>query len=96
MRENEFARWLKNSVSTKVNSDYRSRCRRVEKDLKTDLDAEYEKDNGKSLLEILTYTPEYENGGCPIYFSKDTNIACGLNSLKSGVNRYFRFCRNQK
>ena len=62
-----------------------------------DLDDEFTKDNGKALLEKLTYTAEdqahHRSLKCDIYFNAGSDLRAGMGSLKTAVSRYFEFCR---
>lgn len=99
MRETDFSSWLKTKVTTAVIGNSISRCQRVENNLQIDLDDEFFKDGGKSLLEKLTYNAEDQAHGrplkCNISFDAGANLRNGMGSLKSAVNNYFKFCREQ-
>ena len=97
MRDRAFRDWLSDSGKTvRVVSDYASRCNRVEQELRLDLDAEYQKDHGIELLRILTYTKDDAAGKVPpqISFRNGADIYNGMASIKSSVNSYFSFLKN--
>ena len=56
MRDKEYSKYLQFYVTNAVIGNYIKRCQRVENNLHIDLDDEFNKDNGKSLLTKLTYT----------------------------------------
>lgn len=94
MYKEDFVAWLKNLVTPKVISDYLSRCQRVERELSIDLDDEFKKDCGCSLLEKLS-GKTVDNGGVQgsqISFRDGADLYSGLSSLKSAVKKYFEFC----
>ena len=95
MRIDKFSAWLESSgMSPGAQADVKSRCKRVERDLHVDLDKEYAKGGGRSLLAILDYTAEDKRNMRPapegLMFEGD--IKAGMSSLKSAVNTYFLFC----
>lgn len=93
MRKDEFKTWLKEvkKVAQGPISNYPSRCSRVERTLKLDLDEEFKKDKGHDLLELLA---DSDNGALTdrLEFSEGADIPSGLASLRSAVNSYFEFC----
>lgn len=99
MREEEFRVWMINlgTMGKRPIADAMSRCRRIVSGLGVDLDAEYLKDGGESLIELLEYTAEDERLGQPapkgINFAKGANIKDGMASLRGAVRKYFEFCR---
>ena len=107
MRKEEFRRWIetgcgnrKKSLSAPVIADALSRCSRIERDGKVDLDQEYLKDGGKSILELLKYSAEdartHKLPPEGFEFSSNANIKAGLASLKNAATRYFEFCEDCK
>ena len=54
MRDKEYSKYLQFYVTNAVIGNYIKRCQRVENNLHIDLDDEFNKDNGKSLLTKLT------------------------------------------
>lgn len=90
MQEIEFRKWLTdNDVSKKMQSDFVSRIKRIEKSLEIfDIDEEYKKDNCEKLLKYLS-------GGCKekVY---NQNLELPSTSkqysvLKYAVNKYLLF-----
>ena len=75
-----------------------SRCRRIEQSLDLDLDEEYQRDGGRSLVTMLGYSADDEKQKRSIpsglEFSPGSNIRKGMASLRSAVKKYFEFCRS--
>lgn len=96
MRDDAYRNWLQGKISSRPISDSISRCRRVEESLRIDLDEEYLKDGGRSLIDLLKYSSEHERLNRPapkgINFSPGSNIKNGMASLRSAVKKYFEFC----
>ena len=97
MRVEEFEKWLKKQTLTKnAIKDCLSRCKRVEKALSIDLDDEYKKDEGESVLTLLTYTPKDARNGKPVpgnfSFKPGTDICFRFRDLKTSTKKYFAFC----
>lgn len=101
MRENEFRRWMfgLGTMQLRPIGDAISRCRRVIKALRVDLDAEYIKDRCDSVLQKLQYTAEDEKQGIPVDvgfdFSPGANLRNGMASLRAAINKYVRFCESE-
>ena len=98
MQRDLYTKWLAQSnLCPRAQADAKSRCIRVERDLQVDLDVEYKKDGGKSLVSLLEYTQDDKRNGRPapsgLMFNGD--IKAGMASLKSAVNNYFLFCRTK-
>lgn len=97
MRDKEYSKWLQPYVTYTVIGNYIKRCRRVEDNLHIDLDDEFIKDNGKSLLIKLTYTTDDQVHNrplkCDIYFNAGSDLRAGMGSLKTAVSKYFEFCK---
>ncbi len=100
MRDEEYSIWLQQHVTPAAINNYVKRCQRVEDNLKIDLDIEFKKDNGVSLLDKLTYTTDDEIHNrplrCNIEFNAGSNLRNGMGSLKTAVSKYFEFCRSNK
>lgn len=107
MRRDNFCSWLEKygkqgiePMSKRPINDALSRCGRVEKSLNIDLDEEYVKDNGLSLIGLLEYSSEDEILGRPvpdgIEFEIGANIRNGMASLRSACKKYFEFCEATK
>lgn len=96
MRDQQFANWLQGKIEDKPVSDYISRCKRVESSLNIDLDIEFRKDNGRSIIDQLTYTKEDKRNNviptCGIVFSVGADYYNGLSSLRSAIRSYVDFC----
>lgn len=97
MRDKEYSNWLQSYVTSAVIVNYIKRCHRVEDNLHIDLDDEFTKDYGKSLLAKLTYTTDDQVHNrplkCNIYFNSSSDLRAGMGSLKTAVRRYFEFCQ---
>lgn len=99
MCDKEYSNWLQSYVTPSVVTNYISRCQRVENNLHIDLDDEFVKDFGKSLLEKLTYSIDDQIHNrplrCNIFFNSNSDLKAGMRSLKTAVNNYFEFCRKR-
>ena len=100
MRDEEFRIWLqKLPMNKNPMKDCISRCRKVEKALSIDLDKEYEKDHGESVITMLTYTMEDERNGKEITgnfnFEPDAKIRFRFCDLRVAVKKYFSFCQEK-
>lgn len=99
MRDKEYSKWLQAYVTNAVIVDYIKRCQRVENNLHIDLDNEFCKDKGASLLAKLTYTTDDQVKNrplkCNIYFKVGSDLRTGMCSLKTAVSKYFEFCQNE-
>lgn len=97
MRYDEYREWLGNFITCDAQNNYVKRCQRVENSLEIDLDDEFNKDMGLSILQKLTYTTsnQYNNEPlkCDIQFRYGSDLRNGMASLKTAVSRYFEFCR---
>lgn len=97
MRTDEFRIWLQEfPLNPKPLKDCISRCKKVEKALQIDLDKEYKKDRGVSVLSALKYTPEDEKNHreapeC-FNFKPDANVRFRFTDLRSATKKYFAFC----
>jgi len=100
IRADAYSDWLQGKIAKRPISDSISRCRRIEDGLKLDLDEEYEKDGGRSLMKLLEYSADDERLNKPapqgIEFTPNSNIRNGMSSLRSAVKKYFEFCRSSK
>ncbi|WP_169788236.1 MULTISPECIES: hypothetical protein [Bacillota] len=100
MRDDAYRNWLQGKISSRPISDSISRCRRIEESLRLDLDEEFAKDGGRSLVNLLEYSSEDESLNRPapdgISFSPGSNIKNGMSSLRSAVKKYFEFCRSSR
>lgn len=95
MKEEEFRSWLTGKMQSRPVSDCISRCRRIEQQLRVDLDAEFEANGGAGIVEALSYSAEDQASGLPapegLIFKEGANIRNGMNSLKSAASNYMRF-----
>ena len=103
MRDQQFWNWMK-TVGKEDHTpmvlapmrDAMSRCQRVENGFGVDLDEEFNRDKGKSVIDRLNYSREDEqmNVAAPkgLYFKPGANLYNGLASLKNAAKKYFRFC----
>ena len=102
MRDEAFKLWMKNlgTMSTRPIGDAVSRCRRIEKGLKLDLDEEYRKGGGRSVVSALEYTAEDAKINRPVPsgldFTPGANLKDGMASLKAAAKKYFEFCQFTK
>ena len=95
MHEYEFRTWLehKKRITPRPISDYVSRCKRVERNLKISLDEEFKKDGGYSTMKLLANADDSALSS-RLKFSEGAVIERGLASLRSAVNTYFEFCQD--
>lgn len=99
MREDAFRLYLQNLCLQKQKqygrsiSDKVSRCKKVEHDLRLDLDTEYARDRGRSLLERLAYSREDTQAGKepPLSLRAGADPCNCMSSYRSDVRRYFEF-----
>ena len=98
MREQEFEKWLRRKITSAPVRNYILRCGRVERDLRIDLDKEFEKDGGRSLLESMVYSQQDQKNHvplrCAIEFKPGSDLRNGMASLKTAVSTYFTFRRD--
>ncbi len=93
MNEVEFRNWLsKNGVSGKIQSDYISRLKRVEREFnQCDIDEQYRTDKCKNLMAIFLNTGnndamrKYPNANLPIgkYY---------MSTFRLVIKKYVQFC----
>ena len=102
MREQEFRAWMMHmgTMQNRPIGDAISRCKRVCQALDIDLDEEFAKDGGISLLNELKYTSEDAKTNRPVdarfCFSQGANLKNGMASLKAAVKKYIEFCESVK
>ena len=107
MKKESFETWLKGNYTARNKvpnihhiSNQLSRCGRLEKCMRLDLDQEYLENGGNSLMEKLQYSAEDQASGKPapdgIIFKEGADIRNGMASLRSAARDYFRFCRSFK
>ena len=62
-----------------------------------DLDEEYKRDDGKHVLNKLSYCRRDATAGVPtppeFTFREGANIVQRITDLRSAINRYFDFCK---
>ena len=100
MKADEFKAWLQaRTMKPLPVKDCISRCRKVEKALSVDLDEEYEKDCGETVILALTYTvnAERNNKAAPgdFSFKPGANIRYRFTDLRSATKKYFSFCKEK-
>lgn len=88
MRYEYFEQWLKKQ-NYKIGPirDALSRCRRIERDLKIDLDSEYNRNQCSDVIDRLTAGVK-----APIGITINGDLKNGLSSLKNAVKKYVIFC----
>ena len=94
MQETQFKKWLDGKGhNNRVVSSVMSRCGKIERELKLDLDKEFTADNGESLLQKLKYSVEDElhSRPAPRGLIVSGNIRNILASLKSAAKTYMDF-----
>lgn len=100
MRKAEFKEWLSTKIKKKPTSDCTSRCKAVEKAFQIDLDKEFSLDKGQALLSKMQYSivDERAKKEPPVefHFRDNANIRYRMANLRSAVNKYFEFCKENK
>lgn len=102
MKEDAYRAWLiktkpDSDSKDRVVSDHLSRCRRIEKCLKVDLDEEYLNDKGKNLLSLITYPADKIINGSvtfTLFHFKNTKtnaLKASLSTLCTAAKDYFAF-----
>lgn len=100
MREEAFKIWMKNlgTMGARPIGDAVSRCHRIENGLRLNLDEEYRKDSGRSVVSLLEYTAEDARCNKPapsgLGFAPGANLKNGMASLKAAAKKYFEFCQS--
>ena len=96
MQKELFRSWLLNRRTVKAASDCISRCKKVENTLGIDLDQEYQRDKGCSVLQSLQYGQREVNKGIPMPedfgFKQSSNPVQRYTDLRCSVKQYFLFC----
>ena len=96
MKKEAYRTWLDGTIKTVCIKDRISRCARVEAALGVDLDEEYKKDKGKSVLELLHYTLNDWRTGTELpkclKFKEGANTYQIMTDMRSAATRYFDFC----
>lgn len=98
MNKEDFRQWLNGQLSHRAIGDCISKCSRIEQALKIDLDLEYQKDTGISLLaNHLQYSIDDERNGIPapkeFNFKEGSVIRFRMADLRAAANKYFLFLR---
>lgn len=97
MDEKNYRLWMEKSKDYQTARTYAARCLRVEIEMKIDLDEQYIKDGGDSLMSLLKYSRKEEREGnmpkCGIHFEGHSNIYSGMNALRAAVKKYFEYKR---
>lgn len=95
MDEKNFRLWMESMKNYHTARTYAARCHRVEMEMKIDLDEQYAKDNGTSLLILLKYSRKEARDGvkpvCGIAFLEDADVYSGIHSLRASVKKYFEY-----
>ena len=95
MNEAKFRIWFEKQKNYHTARTYAARCMRIEEELNIDLDDEYRKDRGSSLLDRLKYSREEQRQRkqprCGLKFGENVDIYTGMNSLRASVRKYFEF-----
>ena len=94
MQKALFKKWLENNGhNNRVVSSFLSRCGKIERELKLDLDKEYMADMGDGLLKKLKYSADDELHSRPVLrgLIVNGNIRNILASLKSAAKAYMDF-----
>ncbi len=99
MQKELFRLWLRERRTERSAGDCISRCKKVENTLDIDLDVEYERDRGKSVLTALGYGRKQVDKGevfnQSFIFRKDCNYVQRFTDLRCSVKQYFAFCDAQ-
>ncbi|MDD6826981.1 MAG: hypothetical protein PUE12_12880 [Oscillospiraceae bacterium] len=95
MDERNFRIWMEALKEYHTARTYAARCHRVEIEMNIDLDEQFRKDNGTSLMTSLKYSKkEFRDGirpSCGIHFEDGANMYSGMHSLRASVKKYFDF-----
>ena len=97
MEKEKFRTWLCKRMGKKPAGDCLSRCGTVERSLKIDLDNEFKQDEGKSLIDKLSYTIKDEQNKVEapqeFHFDNPKTIRTRMANMKNASKRYFEFCK---
>mgnify|MGYP004469725701 FL=1 len=100
MDEKNFRLWMEKNKSYNTARTYTARCIRVENEMGINLDEQYEKDEGNSLMQKLKYSRKESREGispqCGIVFDIDVDVYIGMHSLRASVKKYFEFLQQKK
>lgn len=100
MDERNFRLWMEESKNYHTARTYTARCIRVETEMGIDLDEQYEKDQGQSLMQQLKYSRKESRDGvqpkCGIAFDIDVDVYTGMHSLRTSVKKYFEYMQQLK
>ena len=95
MNQEKFRKWMKVEKSDGTIRTYIARCMRAESVLGVDLDSEYKRDCGKTIICKLEYTRDDERNNVfptnDFHFNDNTNIYMGIHSIRASVKKYFDF-----
>lgn len=101
MKIEAFRSWMEGlgTMSKNPISDAISRCKRIERCMNINLDMEYIRDRGCSLIEILTYTAMDASEHKPLPHGLDFQTGAkwitGMAALKAAVKKYFIFMEQE-
>lgn len=97
LKSEDFKQWASNKITDRAIKDGVSRCRKIEKSLNVDLDEEYTRDGGQTIISRLVYSSDDERNGKPapdgFSFKVDANIRFRMTDMRSAAKRYFKFCQ---
>lgn len=92
MNDKEYSNWLQSHVANTAVANYIKQCQQIEDNLNIDLDDEFIKDKGISLLAKLTYTTN-DQLHSKICFNDGLDLQADMNLLKIAVSKYLEFCQ---
>lgn len=95
MDERSFRLWMESIKNYHTARTYTARCHRVEMEMNVDLDEQFLKDRGITLLLQMKYSRKDSRDGlkpkCGITFDDGADIYTGMHSLRASVKKYFEF-----
>lgn len=93
MQEGMFRQWLveQGFQNDRVVGDHMSRCRRIEKEMHVDLDAEFNRDRGVDLMDRLSYSTADEAAGVTTPIQFNGNAKNGMAIIKGSAKKYMEF-----
>lgn len=98
MKDKEFREYMEKlgTMQKRPVSDAVSRCKRIERDLGVDLDNEYLKDKGKTLIVELEYSFQDAINKVPLpgklsFPGNPENVKHSMDTLRSAIKKYMEF-----